>query len=336
MRRIFLLAVSALLLAGLAPGVQANNSGQNDQSPVSSATKDAQAPTPPAETNPEVTVTGKAPHTEPPLPTLPPDEFTNCMQQSGVGTIHQGGVEVIDSRSLVLCSAKLNWERHTVIDKCINSDGKSTPPMVIQACTESLDHKILQGSYRFYVFVNRAEAYFAQGDKERALADYNSAIELAPANAKLYYNRALFYLAQADGEAVLRDLNTALNIDPKFVAALKQRAKVFLAQDKLSDALADYSEAIRVQPKTAALWSERGYVYIRQRDYDNAVKDEAEAIRLDPKLARAYFLRGAAFGDLGNSANAVSDIVTAVGLDPSLDHYVSTKGKTASIALPPL
>jgi hypothetical protein len=24
------------------------------------------------------------------------------------------------------------------------------------------------------------------------------------------------------------------------------------------------------------------------------------------------------------------------GLDPSLDHYVSTKGKTASIALPPL
>jgi Flp pilus assembly protein TadD len=66
------------------------------------------------------------------------------------------------------------------------------------------------------------------------------------------------------------------------------------------------------------------------------LKDEAEAIRLDPKLARAYFLRGVAFGDLGDSANAVSDIRTAVDLDPSLDHYVSTKGKTASIALPPL
>ena len=73
-----------------------------------------------------------------------------------------------------------------------------------------------------------------------------------------------------------------------------------------------------------------------QRDYVSAVKDEAEAIRLDPGLARAYFLRGAAFGDLGNSPDAVSDIGTAVGLDPSLDHYISTKGKTASIALPPL
>ena len=49
----------------------------------------------------------------------------------------------------------------------------------------------------------------------------------------------------------------------------------------------------------------------------------------------AYFLRGAAFGDLGDSHNAVSDLTIAVGLDPSLDHYISTKGKTASIALPP-
>jgi Flp pilus assembly protein TadD len=73
-----------------------------------------------------------------------------------------------------------------------------------------------------------------------------------------------------------------------------------------------------------------------QRDFESAVKDEAEAIQLDPKLARAYFLRGAAFGDLGDSHNAVSDLTTAVGLDPSLDHYISTKGKTASISLPPL
>jgi hypothetical protein len=32
----------------------------------------------------------------------------------------------------------------------------------------------------------------------------------------------------------------------------------------------------------------------------------------------------------------VSDLVTAVGLDPSLDRYVISKGKSASITLPPL
>jgi hypothetical protein len=50
----------------------------------------------------------------------------------------------------------------------------------------------------------------------------------------------------------------------------------------------------------------------------------------------AWFLRGAAYGDLGDSPNAVSDVATAVALDPSLDRYISSKGKTATLTLPPL
>ena len=329
MRRVHSWQLSALLLLGMV-SVHASDSSQHDQTPSPPA--DSATPpgsqTPP---NPEITVTGKAPH-EPSLPALPPDEFSDCMRDRGALDLSNPSA----TAALAVCSAKLDWERHLVIDKCINQDGKSGPPVVIQACTESLDHKILQGRDRIYIFVNRAEAYFAAGDKQHALDDYNEAVQLAPQNPKLYYNRGVFYAAQPDGEAALRDFNAALTIDPKFVPALQERAKMYQTQSNFSGALADYSEAIRLQPKNAALWSERGYVCIRQHDYQSAVKDEGEAIRLDPKLARAYFLRGAAFGDLGNSSNAVSDIVTAVDLDPSLDRYVSTKGKTASIALPPL
>jgi Flp pilus assembly protein TadD len=330
MRRVLSWQLSALMLLGMAASVHANDSTPHDQTPSRPA--DTTPPgTSQAPPNPEITVTGKAPH-EPALPALPPDEFSDCMRDRGALDLSNPSA----TAALAVCSAKLDWERHLVIDKCINQDGKSGPPVVIQACTESLDHKILQGRDRIYIFVNRAEAYFAAGDKQHALDDYNEALQLAPQNAKLYYNRGVFYAAQPDVEAALRDFNAALTIDSKFVPALQERAKMYQTQSNFSGALADYSEAIRLQPKNAVLWSERGYVCIRQHDYQSAVKDEAEAIRLDPKLARAYFLRGAAFGDLGNSSNAVSDIVAAVDLDPSLDRYVSTKGKTASIALPPL
>jgi Flp pilus assembly protein TadD len=336
MRPLFLFQLAVLLHAGMAAGTQVDGQSPGSQpEDIVPPPAAGEAPTTPSSIKPEITVTGKAPHDEP-LPALPPDEFTDCMQQNGLETMQRNGVAAIDPRVLMVCAAKLNWERHTVIDKCINREGKSAPSVVIQACTESLDHKILQGNYRFYVFVNRAEAYFAQGDKQRALEDYNEAVKLAPKNAKLYYNRGVFYAAQTDGEAALRDLDTALAINPKFVEALQERAKIYLTQSNLSGALADYSEAVRLQPKTAALWSERGYVCLRQRDYSSAINDETEAIRLDPRLARAYFLRGAAFGDLGNSTNALSDIVTAVRLDPSLDRYISSKGKTASLTLPPL
>jgi tetratricopeptide (TPR) repeat protein len=321
MRRNFSCQLGLLLFAAMAASAQSPTPADNGTPPAA-----GQAP------SPEITVTGRVQHPETPLPELPPDEFSDCMRDRGALDLSNPSA----TAALAVCSAKLDWERHLVIDKCVNQDGKSSTAMVIQACTESLEHKILTGRDRIYIFVNRAEAYVAAGDKRRALEDYNDAVKLAPDNPKLYYNRAVFYAMQPDATAALQDLNAALSINAKFVAALQQRAKIYLTQNNFAGALADYSDAVRFQPKTAALWSERGYVYLLHHDYDSAIKDEAEAIRLDPKLARAYFLRGAAFGDIGNSPNAVSDLVTAVGLDPTLDRYVSTKGKSASITLPPL
>jgi tetratricopeptide (TPR) repeat protein len=318
-----------------------DNPSQSGQSPSSPPADRATPPdtgaaaTPPATSLPSVTVTGKVP----PLPTLAPDKFTECYGVNNInGSASTGhdGEAAINYLATVNCQNELARDTRIVIDKCTNRDGKSAPPVAIQACTELLDRKLLEGRDRFYPLVNRAKAYVVQGDKRRALDDYNAAIQVAPKSAQPYYYRGVFHTVQTDGAAALRDFDTALSIDPKFVVALRQRAIIYLTQKNFSGALADFSEALRLQPKTAALWSERGYVCLLQRDYESAVKDEAEAIQLDPKLARAYFLRGAAFGDLGNAPNAVSDIETAVRLDPSLDHYVSTKGKTASITLPPL
>jgi tetratricopeptide (TPR) repeat protein len=334
MRRLFWWQHSILLLlAGLAAGAQVPDSNQNSPSsgspPADSATPaDAgAAPTTPA-TKPEVTITGKKPRAERPLPTLPQDEFINCMH----------GMESINYVQMLICQQQLNQDKHTVIEACMNRSGGTAPARVIQACTELLDRKMFVGRERYFLFADRAEAYFSQGDKQHALDDYNEAIKLAPNSANLYYNRGVFYAAQSDDDAALRDFDTAIGIDSKLVPALGQRAKIYQARGNFSGALADYSEAIRLQPKTAALWSERGYVCLRQRDCESAIKDEAQAIQLDPKLARAYFLRGAAaaFGGLGDRANAVSDIRTGVSLDPSLDRYVVTKGKTAYLALPPL
>jgi tetratricopeptide (TPR) repeat protein len=343
LRRLFSLQLSVLLLAGMAAGAQVNNSNQNGQSPDSPPAQNAtppganQAPTTPPTITPGITVTGTTPRAEPPLPKLAPDKFTECYAMNNInGPEGPNGPAVIDIVGMEICEAELARDTRIVINKCINRDGKSALPVVIQACTELLDRKLLEGHDRFYPFVNRAMAYYAQGDKPHALDDYNTAVQLAPKNAQPYYYRGVFYAAQTDVDAALRDFDTALSLNRKLVPALLQRAKIHKTQNDFNGALADYSEAVRLQPKTAALWSERGYVCILLRDYAGAVKDEAEAIRLDPKLARAYFLRGAAFGDLGDSPNAVSDIVTAVGLDPSLDRYISSTGKTATLTLPPL
>lgn len=292
----------------------------------------AQAPGNPPETTPDqvkqqVTVT--APH-EQSLPELPPDAFRKCMGMMSP--------ETIDYTQAVICQAQLSQERHVVVEACMNEKGDTAPRRIIQACTESLDQDIFEGKTRFFLFASRAAGYFAAGDKQHALDDYNEAIKLAPRNAYVYYNRGVFYSAQSDNDAALQDFDTAIGINPKLVPALRQRAKIHLARGNFTDAREDYSKAIAVEPKTAALWSERGNVSLHEKAYDAAVKDEAEAIRLDPKLAKAYFLRGAAaaFGKLGDGRSASEDIKTAVDLDPSLARYVTINERTVSLSLPPL
>ena len=189
MRHLISWKLSVSLLAGMAAGAQIDNSNQNGQSPdgppAENATPPAasQAPTTQPMITPGVTVTGTPRGAEPPLPKLPPDQFTDCYRVSNLGGPE--GPNSIDWVGIDTCAAQLGWEQRNVINKCVNRDGKSAPPLSIQACTELLDHNMLQGRERFYLFVNRALAYFAQGDKQHALDDYNTAVRVAPGNVRL-------------------------------------------------------------------------------------------------------------------------------------------------------
>lgn len=338
------------------------------------ATAASETPAAPSVLKSGVTITGKPLHSEPPLPKLPPDEFVSCINMLGTGS-NEASWQAPQSWQLEECQLKLSWEKNTVLRDCINVSGKTAPGRIVQACTESLDHNILPdyersflfanraqayfalghrqralndyaaavksafllpANGRFVVFASRADTYFALGDKQRALDDYDAAIESAPHNAALYYNRGLVFAAQANYDAALRDFDSALGFDSKFVPALRERAKIYAGRGNFTGALTDYSAAIRLQPKAAALWSDRGELDLGQHEYGSAIKDEAQAIQLDPNLASAYYLRSVAFGYSGDRAKAVSDLRTAVGLDPSLATYVTIKGKTVVLKLPPL
>ena len=276
MLRLFWWQPPVLLVAAMAASAQVPNSNPNGQTPSPTPPPGTTAPpaaagqtqTVPPENKQEITVT--APRDEQALPALRPDEFRSCM-----GMV---GYESIDYVQATLCEHQLAREKRVVIEACINRDGKTALPRVIQACTESLDRGIFEGNARFFLLADRAAAYFAQGDKQHALDDYNEAVKLAPHNAYLYYNRGLFYAAQSDNDAALRDFDAAIGINSNLVPALRQRAKIYQARGNFIDARGDYSKAIGLQPKTATLWSERGYVSLRQHDYESAVKDEAEAI----------------------------------------------------------
>ena len=323
-----------LLLGWMPAAAQVTSSNQDTQPPGS-----APGANTPSTLESGVTITGKKPNAGKPLPNLPRDEFRECTRQRmGLANPDATTFDITGMATTTwLCETQRSYEMQVVIDACLDRSGKTTLPRIIQACTESMDHKLLESDQLFFLVGSRAGAYFASGDWQHALDDYGAAIKLAPHYGELYYDRGVVYASQANDAAALQDFAVAMALDRKLVVpGLLRRARIYIAQGNMSGALADYSKAISLRPKTALLWSDRGYVDLGQHDYQDAVKDEAQAIELDPKLARAYYLRGVAFGDLGDRVNAVGDLRAAVGIDASLARYVLIQGKNVTLTLPPL
>jgi tetratricopeptide (TPR) repeat protein len=196
----------------------------------------------------------------------------------------------------------------------------------VHACSAAIDSKLFKGTQLAGLYVNRANGYDANGDKNSALQDYNRALELAPDNAGIYYNRGALFVTQENYDAALKDYNAALRLNPGYVAALSNRGRLFAFKHDHSAALADFSEAIRLDP-SALLYQDRGSVYVQQQQFQHALDDENAAIRLDPSVGLAYFFRSMAYGGLGASDKASVDAQTAVRLDPSLAQFIKLNGQ---------
>jgi lipoprotein NlpI len=95
-----------------------------------------------------------------------------------------------------------------------------------------------------------------KGDNDRAIKDYNQAIQLDLKVANTYVGRGLAYEFKGDYDRAIKDYNQAIQLDPKFASAYVGRGRLNLYAGDLPRALADLSQANALDPKDAynALW----------------------------------------------------------------------------------
>ena len=102
-----------------------------------------------------------------------------------------------------------------------------------------------------------AQDYFAQGDYDyeagncdKAIANYNRAIELDPNLAEAYNNRAYVYMVKKEYAAALPDLNRAIELRPNYVNALMNRGDLYNYYYAIdyARAVADYDRVLSIDP----------------------------------------------------------------------------------------
>jgi len=121
-------------------------------------------------------------------------------------------------------------------------------PLAISACTRILSESGLSARDRSTALTNRGNAYDDNGDPERALADYTSAISIDARNNDAFFNRGITYRRKKEFQRSIADFDQALRLNPKDADALYYRGRSKIDLGNKAEGDADIAAARRINP----------------------------------------------------------------------------------------
>jgi tetratricopeptide (TPR) repeat protein len=186
-----------------------------------------------------------------------------------------------------------------------------------QRALADFDRAIQLGYRAAHAFTSRGMFHAAVGNIDEALSDFGQAIESDPADEVPHINRAAVYMLQNEFERAIADYDAAVGLNPDKAGNYQQRAAARKLNGQLDEALDDYNRALELDPKHIASLMGRGYVYYQQQKHAGAVADYTAAIGLAPNSAMAYNNRGFNRHLLGDARGALADYDRALELAPN-------------------
>lgn len=155
--------------------------------------------------------------------------------------------------------------------------------------------------------LKRGGYYLLQADYERAAEYYTRDIEREPQQANHYIARSLSYIWMMQKEKAIADIERALELAPDDPMALAMRADLFFLDKDYDAAFELISRARDLKPDWSPAHMDRGIILRDKGEYQLALADFDKAISLQADIPLYFIARSMAYFKLGNLDAAHKD-----------------------------
>lgn len=139
---------------------------------------------------------------------------------------------------------------------------------------------------------NLGDVYGRWGDKQKALQEFQRAIELKPNYGDAYHNLANVYRELGQLDKALENYQNALKFNPDLWQSYQNIAAIYFSQKNYALALENIQKATTINPENLNLRNNLGVVYLIMGQKDQARDAFINVLNLDPnnQLARQGLL----------------------------------------------
>lgn len=160
--------------------------------------------------------------------------------------------------------------------------------------------------------------YRAQGDKERAINSFQSAVEIDPEIVDAWIILGDLF-AEKDFKIAERYYDNAIRLDPENLQAYHAKAFYLQNSDRVVEAIDLYKEINRRDPQYTDAYLNTGILYLDQDSLDQAFEHFNILVKIDPQNYLGYYYRGITRMFNGDKAGARADLNQALKFNSTFE-----------------
>ncbi len=135
--------------------------------------------------------------------------------------------------------------------------------------------------------------------------------------SEVYHNRGLVYGDKGEYDRAIEDYNKAIELDPKYWESYMNLGFIYLKKGEYARALENYNKTVEINPDSLS-YNNRGFVYFDTKEYESALKDFEKAATLNPKNMDTLLGLAVTCLEMNNIKKAKEYLNKAIKLNPEL------------------
>ena len=163
-----------------------------------------------------------------------------------------------------------------------------------------------------YEYASRAYNAYQTDKHEKAIEDYDRAIEMEPDKSSYHYNRANAKAELRQYSEAIKDYDQAIELYPDDADYYYYRARARKEIRQNPKAIEDLDKAIELKPDYSRFYSIRGQLKVTIGQSEQAIIDFSKALDREPKNVYTYYHRAIAKIDIEDFSSAEKDLEVAL------------------------